>query len=44
VVGGTTDYLNDLSLLLEGKLPIASADIPAIAGGNAKRLWFPEIG
>jgi L-fuconolactonase len=44
VVGDTTDYLNDLSLLLEGKLPIALADIPAIAGGNAKRLWFPEIG
>ncbi|HWB13146.1 MAG TPA: amidohydrolase family protein [Pirellulales bacterium] len=42
VVGKTDDYLNDLSLLLDGRLPIAAEDIPAVAGGNAKRLWFEE--
>lgn len=40
VVGGPTDYLNDLSLLTEGRLPISADDVPAAAGGNAKRLWF----
>lgn len=40
VVGDATDYMNDLSLVLDGKLPIASADIAAIVGQNAKRLWF----
>jgi L-fuconolactonase len=42
VVGGTRDYLDDLSLLLEGKLPIVPSDIPAIAGENAKALWFAD--
>lgn len=41
VVGDTSDYRNDLLLLLEGKLPVAASDIPAVAGGNAKKLWFP---
>ena len=43
VVGGTRDYLNDLALVIERKLPIATSDIPAVAGSNAKRLWFPDI-
>jgi predicted TIM-barrel fold metal-dependent hydrolase len=42
VVGGRSDYRNDLSLLLEGRLPVAAADIPTIAGGNAEKLWFVE--
>lgn len=40
VVGGPTEYLDDLSLLLAGKLPISAADVPAVAGGTARRLWF----
>jgi L-fuconolactonase len=42
VVGGTDDYLHDLSLLLDGRLPIAAEAIPAVAGGNARRLWFQD--
>jgi len=42
VVGRADDYVKDLSLLLDGRLPVASQDIPAVAGGNAKRLWFQE--
>jgi L-fuconolactonase len=42
VVGETTDYLNDLSLVTEGRLPIARSDIHAIVGQNAMRLWFAE--
>lgn len=44
VVGGQVEYLNDLSLLLDGKLPIGPADIPAVAGGTARRLWFGNDG
>jgi len=40
VVGETQDYLADLRQLLDGKLPFPEADIPAIAGGNARRLWL----
>jgi L-fuconolactonase len=40
VVGGLVDYRADLGLLLEGKLPIGREDIQAVAGGNARRLWF----
>lgn len=43
VVGDATDYRNDLALIAEGKLPIASGDIPAIVGQNAKRLWFASV-
>jgi L-fuconolactonase len=43
VVGQADDYLHDLSLLLNGRLPIAPQDIPAVAGGNAKRLWFQQV-
>ena len=43
VVGGTADYLNDLSLLIDGRLPIPTADIAAVVGSNAKRLWFPDV-
>ncbi|HEV3343788.1 MAG TPA: amidohydrolase family protein [Pirellulales bacterium] len=42
VVGGADDYIKDLSLLLNGRLPIAAQDIPAVAGGNAKMLWFQD--
>ena len=43
VVGEMDDYLNDLSLLLDGRFPIANEDIPAVAGGNAKNLWFQHV-
>lgn len=42
VVGGEAEYRADLSLLLDGKLPIEPADLPAVAGGTARRLWFPN--
>ena len=40
VVGDEQDYRNDLQLLLDEKLPFPDTDIPAIAGGNARSLWF----
>jgi L-fuconolactonase len=40
VVGTRADYLADLRLLLDGKLPIPHEAIPKIAGENAQRLWF----
>ena len=42
VVGSRDDYIADLQLLLQGKLPVPPSAIPAIAGGNARRLWFGE--
>ncbi len=42
VVGGQSEYQNDLALVLDHKLPVPPAAVPAIAGLNAKRLWFPE--
>ncbi|HVC93221.1 MAG TPA: amidohydrolase family protein [Pirellulales bacterium] len=43
VVGGQSDYQSDLALVLDHKLPVPEAAVPAIAGSNAKRLWFPGI-
>ena len=40
LVGTQDDYIADLRLLLEGRLPVPSAAIPQIAGENARRLWF----
>lgn len=40
VVGDVDDYRRDLSLVLDGKLPIPSSAIPDIVGGNARQLWF----
>jgi L-fuconolactonase len=40
VVGTKDDYVADLQLLLDGKLPIPSEAIPKVAGENAQRLWF----
>jgi predicted TIM-barrel fold metal-dependent hydrolase len=40
VVGDQQDYLNDLRLLLDGKLPFPESTIADIAGGNARDLWF----
>ena len=40
VVGGKEDYLRDLRLLLDGRLPVPKEAVAAIAGGNADRLWF----
>jgi len=40
VVGTKEDYLADLHLLLDGKLPIPPEAIPKVAGENAQRLWF----
>jgi L-fuconolactonase len=41
-VGGIDEYLADLNLLLDGKLPIPADAIAAVAGINAKRFWFGE--
>jgi L-fuconolactonase len=40
VVGTKDDYLADLHVLLDGRLPIPPEAIPKIAGENAQRLWF----
>jgi len=40
VVGSQADYLADLRLLLDGRLPVPPEAIPKIAGENAQRLWF----
>lgn len=40
VVGTAEDYLAELQLLLDGRLPIPTDAIPAVAGGNALTLWF----
>ncbi len=40
VVGSRDDYLADLRLLLDGRLPVPSEVIAQVAGENAKRLWF----
>lgn len=40
VVGTAEDYLAELQLLLDGRLPIPTDAIPAVAGGNALALWF----
>ena len=39
-VGGIEEYVADLDLLLNGKLPIPADAIEAVAGGNARRFWF----
>jgi len=41
VVGTRDDYRRDLDLLISGRLPLPTDVIPAIAGGTARRLWFP---
>jgi predicted TIM-barrel fold metal-dependent hydrolase len=43
VVGGLEEYLADLLLLKEGRLPIPQAWIPSVIGGNTGRFWFGEI-
>ena len=40
VVGDQQDYVNDLRLLLDNKLPFPKSAISDIAGGNARKLWF----
>lgn len=40
VVGDADDYRRDLNLLIEGRLPVPADSVPAVAGGNALRLWF----
>ena len=40
VVGSEEDYLRDLRLLLDGRLPIPEDALPAVAGESAERLWF----
>ena len=42
VVGGIEEYTKELRLLLAGRLPVPEASIPAIAGGNARALWFAD--
>jgi len=43
VVGDQSEYQHDLALILDHKLPLPAAAIPAIVGLNAKRLWFPVV-
>lgn len=40
VVGNADDYRADLNLVLEGGLPLPADAIAAVAGDNARRLWF----
>jgi len=40
VGGAQEDYVADLRLLLDGRLPVPGEAIVPIAGENAKRLWF----
>jgi L-fuconolactonase len=40
VVGSQDDYLADLRLLLDGRLPVPPEVIAPIAGESARRLWF----
>jgi len=42
VVGDDDDYMKDLHLLLEKKLPLPEQTIKEIAGNNAHRLWFSD--
>ena len=42
VVGDVEDYMKDLHLLLEKKLPLPEQAIKEIAGNNAHRLWFSD--
>jgi L-fuconolactonase len=42
VCGSRQDYVRDLHLLLDGKLPIPKNQIMAVAGGNAGRIWFGD--
>ena len=38
--GGLDEYVADLNLLLDGKLPVPDEAIEAIAGANMRRFWF----
>jgi L-fuconolactonase len=40
VVGTRDDYLADLRLLLDGRLPVPREALRQVLGGNAERLWF----
>jgi L-fuconolactonase len=40
VVGSPDDYVADLRLLLDGRLPVPPDAIVHVAGENARRLWF----
>lgn len=42
VVGDEQDYIKDLHLLFDGRLPIPDNAISDVAGGNACKLWFPK--
>ena len=42
VVGSADDYVAELELLTGGRLPIPDEAIPAVAGGNAERIWFGD--
>lgn len=42
VVGGLDEYRKELELLLEGRLPLPEAAVPAVVGGNATALWFGD--
>ena len=43
VVGNDQDYVRDLHLALDGRIPIPDNAIGDVTGGNAQRLWFAEI-
>lgn len=42
VVGDEQDYIKDLHLLLDGRLPVPESAIADIVGGNAGKLWFSK--
>ena len=43
VVGSQDDYVVDLRLLLDGRLPLPHDAISQIVGENARRLWFDSV-
>ena len=43
VVGNNSEYIKELDLLLEGKLPVSQKAIKQIANYTANSLWFPEF-
>ena len=42
IVGDAEDYIKDLHLLLDRKLPVPEKAVEDVAGNNAYRLWFSD--
>lgn len=41
-IGAAEDVAKDVHLLLDGDLPVPADAVPAVAGGNALRLWWGQ--